>query len=256
MELDFSRDGKWVTFVHFPDASVWRNSLDGNDRLQLTEPMHALNPRWSPDGSLIAFAGEALGKPRHVYIVPAAGGPIRELEPKDSAATTLDDVTWSADGASLAGCVGLRDQSLDPRQRMVIAVIDLRTGHVSRLPGSEGLWSARWSPDGRHIAALGFPNRLWLYDLAAHTTTQLTTIGAGWPSWSRDSQYVYFEDFSFSEWCRVRISDRKVERIASLTGIKMTGASLGWCGLDPDGQLISTRNTGGTAVYSLDWEAP
>jgi Tol biopolymer transport system component len=73
---------------------------------------------------------------------------------------------------------------------MVIAVIDLRTGHVSRLPGSEGLWSARWSPDGRHIAALGFPNRLWLYDLAAHTTTQLTTIGAGWPSWSRDSQYA------------------------------------------------------------------
>jgi hypothetical protein len=67
---------------------------------------------------------------------------------------------------------------------------------------------------------------------------------------------VYFEDFSFSEWCRVRIRDRRVERVASLTGIKMPAESLGWCGLDPDGRLISLRNTGGTAIYALDWEAP
>jgi serine/threonine protein kinase/Tol biopolymer transport system component len=255
MELDFSRDGKWITYVHFPDSSVWRSAPDASDRVQLTEPIYALNPHWSPDGRLIAFSGHRPEQQSCVYIVPASGGAVRQFTHGEGG--SIDgDVSWSPDGALLVGGASSGDASLDPRQRLALETIDVGSGKKSKLPGSEGLWSARWSPDGRYIAALGFPNRLWLYDLATHAATKLTTIGAGWLSWSRDSQYVYFEDFSFSEWCRVRIRDRRVERVASLTGIKMPAESLGWCGLDPDGRLISLRNTGGTAIYALDWEAP
>ncbi len=55
-ELDFSRDGKRVTYVSYPDYSLWRSRVDGSDPLQLTfPPMSAGLPRWSPDGTQIAF---------------------------------------------------------------------------------------------------------------------------------------------------------------------------------------------------------
>jgi hypothetical protein len=38
--------------------------------------------------------------------------------------------------------------------RLVIHILNLKTHQVSDVPGSEGLWTARWSPDGRYIAAL------------------------------------------------------------------------------------------------------
>jgi hypothetical protein len=52
----------------------------------------------------------------------------------------------------------------------------------------------------------------------------------------------------------VRIKDRKIERVASLTGLKMAVPGLGWIGLAPDSSTISTRDAGGTEIYALDWE--
>src|SRR5437588_640178 len=37
-ELDFSTDGQWVTYVAYPDYTLWRSHADGGDRLQLTYP--------------------------------------------------------------------------------------------------------------------------------------------------------------------------------------------------------------------------
>ena len=49
--LDFSRDGQWVSYVAFPQRTLWRSKADGSDRLQLTfTPMQAASPRWSPNG--------------------------------------------------------------------------------------------------------------------------------------------------------------------------------------------------------------
>jgi Tol biopolymer transport system component len=145
---------------------------------------------------------------------------------------------------------------VDDRHRLALEFVDVKTERVSKLPGSQGLWSPRWSPDGRYIAAMGFPNRIWLYNVETHGRTELTTIGAGWPSWSRDSQYIYFEGNPSPGWYRVSIDDRKVEQVVSLIGLKMPPSGLGWIGLTPDGALISTRDAGGTEIYALDWETP
>ena len=77
---------------------------------------------------------------------------------------------------------------------------------------------------------------------------------AGWPSWSRDSRYIYFENNATTVWYRVGIKGRIVERLASLSGIKMAASSLGWIGLTPDGSLIAARDVGSTEIYALDWE--
>jgi WD40 repeat protein len=37
-DVDFSRDGQWVTYVSYPEDTLWRSKLDGSARLQLTYP--------------------------------------------------------------------------------------------------------------------------------------------------------------------------------------------------------------------------
>ena len=76
-ELDYSRDGHWVTFTTYPDANLWRSRVDGSDRRQLTfPPVAAVLPRFSPDGTQIVFAALGPG-PAHLRLVPAAGGASR-----------------------------------------------------------------------------------------------------------------------------------------------------------------------------------
>lgn len=53
--VDLSRDGQWVTYVVFPEGTLWRSKVNGSERLQLTMPPMEVNlPRWSPDGKRIA----------------------------------------------------------------------------------------------------------------------------------------------------------------------------------------------------------
>src|SRR5262245_43594800 len=53
------------------------------------------SPRWSPDGSLVAFDAQEANGDRHVWVIPSEGGAARQLtkESGDQAAPT-----WSHDG--------------------------------------------------------------------------------------------------------------------------------------------------------------
>ena len=250
VQVEFSRDGKWLTYASDPGASVWRCASDGSQRMQLSAPpIFARNPRWSPDGTQIAFYGGVPGKPDRIYIVPAAGGAVRQLTHGESGPSGDEDPSWSPDGAALV----FGAQSVERTEGPVLEIMDLKTQRISKLPGSQGLWSARWSPDGRYIAALDPKFHLALYNTETRARTELTSIGAGYPSWSADSQYIYFENNGSTEWYRVRIKDGKVEQMASISGLKMSPAGLGWIGLTPDGSLISARDAGSSEIYALDW---
>ena len=135
--------------------------------------------------------------------------------------------------------------------------MDLGTRRVTALPDSKGLYSPRWSPDGRYVAALkAGPETLWLFDFRAQKWEQLTEITVGYPSWSRDSKYVYFDSQeSEPAFYRVRISDKKLDRIVSLKNLRLAGA-MAWTGLALDDSPLVLRDVGSHEIYALDWEAP
>ena len=79
---DFSRDGQWMTYVAYPEDTLWRSRVDGSQKLQLTFlPMEPYLPRWSPDGKRIAFQGRTPGKPWIMHIISSDGGDLEEIRP-------------------------------------------------------------------------------------------------------------------------------------------------------------------------------
>jgi Tol biopolymer transport system component len=71
---------------------------------------------------------------------------------------------------------------------MSLTSIELRTRRVTTIPGSEGLFSPRLSPDGRFIVAMSFPgqSKVMLFDLGKQKWSQLFEVahgGLGWPQW-------------------------------------------------------------------------
>jgi len=248
--LEFSKDGKWVTYVSILDGSLFRAAADGSQRLQLTwPPMAAAMPHWSPDGKQIAFYGGAPAKSTRIYVVPFDGGAPRQVSNGESGKYGDFDPSWPPDGASLA--FGANDR--DPAARESIHVVDLKTNHVSALPGSEGMWSPRWSPDGRFIAGLSGSefNKLMLYDLQTRKQTQLFNLGSACPSWSWDGEFLFFASDSWV-W-RVRMRDRKVERLTDLKNVRVAG--WGWFAAAPNNSFITARDAGTEEIYALnvDW---
>ena len=118
-------------------------------------------PRWSPDGKQIAFFDVSAGKPMKTYLVSGQGGSPQELMTEEPHQQT--DPNWSPDGSKIVF-------GGSPPDITAIGVLDMKTHQVSTLPGSEGLYSPRWSPDGRYIAALPADNSsAAFYDLRLNT---------------------------------------------------------------------------------------
>jgi serine/threonine protein kinase/Tol biopolymer transport system component len=253
-QVDFSTDGEWVTYVTVPEGTLWRSRVDGSERLQLTNaPMIAILPRWSPDGKQIVFSGGQFGKPAKIFLVSAQGGTVQELL---SESRSEMDPTWSPDGKRIAfGRLAFaEDQDIE--------VLDLQMHQVSVLPESQGIFSPRWSPDGRFLVAVGNDSRkLVLFDFQTQKWTDWVTqtTDLGFPAWSRDSKYLYF-DSTFSNdqsYRRLKVGDTKSEEAVSLKNLRRYFSSIGlWSGLAPDGTPIFVRDISTQEIYALDVQLP
>jgi hypothetical protein len=97
-----------------------------------------------------------------------------------------------------------------------------------------------------------------LFNLQSRTWTELAKATFGYPTWSRDSEYIYFDTLGADPaFFRVRVRDRKVERIFGLEHVpRAVGTSGAWTGLAPDGSPLIQRDVSLDEIYALDWEAP
>jgi len=253
MGLDFSRDGQWVAYNDATDGTMWRSKIDGTQRLQLVfPPMQAYLPRWSPDGKQITFFAHPPGEPWQIYVIPAEGG-----SPELIFRSTINsaDPNWSPDGKSLA----FGENSLN-NQGSAIYVLDLKTRKPTKLPDSNGLYSPRWSPDGRYIAAIPLDSlKLMLFELTTQKWTELARLFVAYPTWSRDGRYIYFDGILDNQesYYRVQVSTGKLEPIFSMKGFQAAGGAFGnWSGLAPDESPLLVRDASIQEIYSLDWDRP
>ncbi len=223
----WSPDGSRIAFVRFTglergsptqEADIWVADADGdNAHVLVGDPGWQWFPRWSPDGTWIAYTDEATGGP---WIESGPLGPVPGQGPQgpDFAATgeaarpeadlwltradgsgdrvrltseAGDDrsATWSPDGRRLAF-----DTTRDGNTE--IYVIDANGANPVRVtvaPGED--WAASWSPDGRTIAFTSDRSgsaQIWATTPDGAEPRQLTddTSGNLWPTWSPDGSRI------------------------------------------------------------------
>jgi len=166
-------------------SAIWVANVDGTGRTRFTAGTHKdTSPRWSPDGSRLAFLSDRDGVTQ-LYVMPSDGGePERITDLKHGVA----DPVWSPDGAWLAfvskvgpeGPVQRADETEEDRKRAAqrsdtkvirslkykldgegyfddrrrhIFVVSAEGGTPRQI--TDGDWDdtqPAWSPDGRAIA--------------------------------------------------------------------------------------------------------
>jgi eukaryotic-like serine/threonine-protein kinase len=251
MSMSFSRDGQWVSYVTWPEGELWRCRMDGSEKLQLTSvPMFVESASWSPDGGQIALTAMLPGSREHLFLVSAAGAS-RQI---DTGTLVVHDAGWAPDGNSI-----LLADATAPEQS-TIRFLDLKTMKMSTVPDSRGRVGATLSPDGRYVAASTVDGqKVLLFDVPGQKWSELVKESVNAMQWSSDSKYLYFDTQSSAEPAlyRVRISDHKLESVASLKNIRRVILPFqAWMGVTPDGSPLLMRDTGTQEVYALDFEAP
>ena len=249
--VGFSRDGQWVAWVT-PDGGLWRSRADGTEKLQLTfPPLWAALPQWSPDGKRICFARLEAGGFTRLMLVSAEGGPTQEALPGDEGSQL--DGAWSPDGRRLA--FGRLTTGGPQDDDITIQIADLETGQTTPVPGSKGLFSPRWSPDGQHLAALWHDSlRLLLYDFASQRWRPLVErTYVGYPAWARDSASLFVTEDGRR--VRYRVDDGRKEVVHSFAGLRQINRLLGpWIGHAPDDSILALRDTSLDEIFALELE--
>jgi Tol biopolymer transport system component len=136
-------------------------------------------------------------------------------------------------------------------------VLDLKTKQLSTLPGSEGLISSRWSPDGRYVAAITAEKwKQTVFDFTTQHWSELANVTGYYNRWSRDGKYVYFQSPRQGIF-RVHVNDRRLEQVAAVGNVRRTQGVFGdWTGLTPDDSILITRDVGIQEIYALDVDWP
>jgi dipeptidyl aminopeptidase/acylaminoacyl peptidase len=214
--------------------------------------MKVYNPRWSPDGKRLAFHDVPADGHSKIYTVPADGGAPQALTSGEHVEV---DPGWSPDGNSLVLAYGGNSPNSS------VHVLNLSTHKVTDLPGSKGIYSPRWSPDGRYVAALTSGEyKLMLFDFKTQKWEELSGSGAGFPNWSKDGKYVFFDVITAGPpgFYRVDIATRKSEEIARLghTHLALGVPGYHWRGVTPDGSPLVAREAGSQEIYALDVDFP
>jgi Tol biopolymer transport system component/DNA-binding winged helix-turn-helix (wHTH) protein len=251
--VSFSGDGKSVAYVSFPEGILWKSDRDGSNRVRLSgPPNYPGNPRWSPDSKQILFSSALPDGHSAIYLVSADGGNPQKLLPEYD--VDKSDANWSPDGKRILFDWGVLNS---PPEKRDLRILDLDSRQITSIPGSTGLWSSRWSPDGRYIAALIYPQtELRIFDVKTQRWASLATGGdVEFPSFSHDSRFMYFLRYGRDQGVfRIPVTGGKAERVVDGTQWHTTGYFGYSMSLDPTDAPLILRDVGSNDIYALTLE--
>src|SRR6266702_646802 len=248
----FSKDGQRVAWISNNDGTLWVSRTDGSQRLQLTpRPLQIYMMAWSPDETKICFMGKDAAHPWKLYVVASTGGSPKMLLAEERSEA---DPSWSPDGQTIAFGRLPAYMTEDVGEKKIL-LLNTTTSQASELPGSETMFSPRWSPNGRYLAALSSDQRkLMICDMNTHRWSEVSTTSIDNPTWSSDSRYVYYHSFMEEGLpiYRFGLADHKLERIFEFRDVQLADAAdYSFQGLAPDNSPLLSVHLWTADVYSL-----
>ena len=197
------------TIVFESAGNLWKVSRSGGtaDRLT-TDNGYDLMPRFSPDGSTIAFTGQYDGN-TDVYTIPADGGKVTRLtyhsdvvqRPPTRWGPDNMVVTWTPDGKHI---VFLSRRTTYNSWFGQLFTVNKEGGLPEQMPLPKG-GTLTYSPDGSKIAFNrifrnfrtwkryygGLAQDIWIYDFKTHKTQRVTHWKGTdtYPMWYKNTIY-------------------------------------------------------------------
>ena len=242
----FSPDGKSVAMV--ASTPVWKTDkhdtrievvdvASGAERTLTHDREDVSSPRWSPDGTRLAFlAKDDKTKQSQIYVMPLAGGDAQRITDTKEG---IDEFTWSPDGTRIAyvtqdppvnekaikahnkafqvtdGNFLLR-KALAPWHLWVVAATGgtatrLTEGDYSLQTDQEGATPLVWSRDGKSIVFTKFPSPYWGPSFRS-VIAEVAADGKGKPVTIVEDQgandFAYASDGNAFAFLRVRGGDQ------------------------------------------------
>jgi tricorn protease len=216
-----------IAFVYAGD--IWVVDKGGGVAVRLSSPKGEESfPRFSPDGSLLAFSGDYDGN-EDIYVMPVSGGLPRRITHHGAPDRMLN---WYPDGKSILYATSMTS----PKNRFnQLYRVSAQGGLPEKLPVPYGEFGAI-SPDGKTLAYVpisvdfrtwkryrgGMNPDIWLFDLQALTARNLTRSPAAdsVPMWHGDGTLYFLSDRDDNKRFNIWACDLKHDRFRQVTFFK------------------------------------